>query len=88
MILEKILELIRTENKMPCQKFVLSSTGLIQNLAPNKLGAYTLANNFLIDDRLVYVRDTPTEHLALTSRWNHDYGAYLEWAVRYRIESW
>ena len=88
MILEKILELIRTENKMPCQKFVLSSTGLIQNLAPNKLGAYTLANNFLIDDRLVYERETPTEHLVLMSGWNHNYGGYLEWAVSYIIKSW
>ena len=88
MILEKILELIRTENNIPCQKFVLNSTGLIQTLTPNKLGAYTLVNNFLIDNRFVYERQTPTEHLLLTSRWNHDYGGYFDWAVRYRMDSW
>ena len=88
MILEKIFELIRTENKIPCQKFVLSSSGPIKTLSPNKLGAYTLVNNFLIDNRLVYERETPTEHLLFQSKWNHDYGGYSDWAVRYRMKSW
>ena len=79
--------MIRVNNEMPCVKFVLSSSDLIRNLTPNKLGVYTLAVSFLIDDRLWYVMETPTEIFALISTKDPANGNYISWAVRYEIES-
>ena len=64
---------------------MFTSRGIIKNLSPNKLGVYWLAT-FLIEDRLVYVRDTPTELLALLSA-RSSTGVYMDWRVRYEIEN-
>ena len=63
---------------------MLSSSGLIQNVTPNKLGVYTLIY-LLINDRLVYVRETPSENLALVSGFDPDTREYDFWMVRYAI---
>ena len=70
---------------MPCTKFVLVSSGYIQKATPNKLGVYKLVLNFLINDRLVYVKETPSEILALVSDINPDTREYEAWMVRYAI---
>ena len=66
-------------------KFVLVSSGLILKATPNKLGVYNLAPNFLFNDRLVYLRETPTEILALVSDKNPDTREYNAWMVSYAI---
>ena len=81
--LEKITDLIRVYNEFPCKKFLLSSSGLIQSITPNKIGVYTLAANLLVSDRLVYVRETRTERFALISPRNPNDGEYQYWMVRY-----
>ena len=81
------MELIRVNNEMPCLRFLLSSNGVIQILTPDKLGVYTLAINLLFADRLVYVKQRPNELLALFSVWNPDTQEFLDWRVRYEIES-
>ena len=84
---EKIIELIRVNNEMPCVKFVLSSSDLIQTLAPNMPGVYTLAMNDLVGNKLVYLRKTPTELFALASAWNSEAREFTYWAVRYENEN-
>ena len=83
--LEKILELIRVNDEIPCLRFLFSSNGLIQTVTPNKLGVYTLASDFLFADRLVYLKGTPSEFLAFLSGWNPDSREYYDWRVRYEI---
>ena len=86
LFLEKLLELIHVNNEMPCLRFLLSSSGLIQMVTPNKLGVYSLAIS-LVTDRLVYLKETPTEVLVFLSGWNLDTRDYSDWRVRYEIES-
>ena len=85
--LEKLLELIHVNNEMPCLRFLLSSSGLIQMVTPNKLGVYSLAMGWLVTDRLMYLKETPTEVLVFLSGWNLDTRDYSDWRVRYEIES-
>ena len=85
MILEKITDLVRVYNEFPCKRFLLSSSGLIQSLTPNMLGVYTLSAIHLFNDRLVYVRETPSESLALVSGFDPDTREYDSWMVRYAI---
>ena len=85
--LEKIRELIRVNNEMPCLKFLLSSNGNIQILTPDKLGVYILAIDLLIADRLVYMMERPPELFVFLSGWNPDTKEYYDWRVRYEMES-
>ena len=85
LFLEKIHELIRVNDEIPCLRFLFSSNGLIQTVTPNKLGVYTLASDFLFADRLVYLKGTPSEFLAFLSGWNPDSREYYDWRVRYEI---
>ena len=86
LILEKITDLVRVYNEFPCKRFLLFSSGLIQSLTPNKLGVYTLANH-LFNDRLVYVRETRAELLALISVMNSNNRDHINWLVRLEINS-